>query len=110
MVVDGVTAGTIAASSEYHVAQFACAGLGLDTDPGPPLDGGEPWPAAVDTDGRLVRHEWVEPYDYIGVADPGTPEGNPAWRIRRIEVALNGEVTTTTAAGAWTDRATEEYV
>lgn len=53
---------------------------------------------------------------YRGEAMPGTAESAPLWRIRRLEISADGDVTTKWAGGsaefyrAWSDRATLEYL
>ena len=53
---------------------------------------------------------------YRGEAAPGSLESDPVWKIKRIEFAPDGDVTTKFAGGvatftnAWSDRATLDYV
>lgn len=71
---------------------------------GPPGTGGD---GGASTE---VRHDWVDPNDYIGVAAAGTLESASAWDIRRLAVSVDGGVTVTTAEGVkWNDRLTESY-
>jgi hypothetical protein len=58
---------------------------------------------------NTVRHEYSEPYDYLGVAPSGTLESSPTWDITRLTIYLDGTALNQTASGAWTDRASLIY-
>ena len=77
----------------------------------PYYDGGPVEPGPTTGERRIfVRHEWAEPYDYLGTADLNTEESAPDWVIRRITISPDGDALTETAIGvAWDDRATETY-
>lgn len=96
---------------EYQVALIACASIGIDIDPPPPLDftaDEDPGPPLRDA---AVRHDWLAPYDYIGVAVQGSSENAPVWRIRRIAPSFDGQAVSMTATNAvWTNREAEVYV
>jgi hypothetical protein len=56
------------------------------------------------------KFDYVEPYSYCGITTSGNTESAETWTIYRIETALNGTVTTTTATSvAWIDRLTAIY-
>jgi hypothetical protein len=57
-----------------------------------------------------IRHEWKEPYDYWGKADPGSDGSDPVWTVIRVEISSNGSRTTTTATNiAWENKADATY-
>ena len=83
-----------------------------------------PWEAFIQTIAGAVdmgvelsrRSDFVgETLIYRGEAAPGTAENAPAWRIKRIEFAPDGDVTETWAGGnanfdkTWADRAGLSY-
>jgi len=109
-VVDDVPVGAIDDGSEFAVALLACAAIGLDIDPPPTLvlPPEDPGPPLRDVE---VRHDWIDPYDYVGVAVQGSSVLDPVWRIRRIAPSPDGEAVSTTATGAvWNNREAEVYV
>jgi len=55
------------------------------------------------------KHDWQEPYSYVGKAIEGTSEGS-SWTITRIEVFEDGTTNVKTATGSWTNRATLTYI
>ena len=60
-------------------------------------------------DGRgEVRSDFVAPYSYVGVAQPGVAEDQPLWVITRIEMNV-GFPTTVATLAVWDDRLTETY-
>lgn len=57
-----------------------------------------------------VRHDYQDIYSYVGRAPQLSPEGNPVWKITRIQVLTDGNVLTTTANNVtWTGRLTHSY-
>lgn len=92
----------------------------------PVLQGGKwvnlPWSAflalvgTVESGDHARRDDFVgESIIYRGAAAPGSLESDPVWKIKRIEFATDGDVTTLYAGGtaefvhAWTDRSTLNY-
>lgn len=73
---------------------------------------------SIDTDAVTARRADFVGSDllYRGEAAPGTPDDQPAWRIRRVEFLPDGGVIETWAGGhadfvhAWVDRAGLSYV
>ena len=57
------------------------------------------------------RHDWTQPYDYLGTAPLGTADNSPAWRITRLTVSPAGAVIATGVATnvTWTGRAGHTY-
>ena len=58
---------------------------------------------------NTAKHDYSEPYDYLGVAPSGTLESSPTWDITRLTLYLDGTALDQTATGAWTDRTTLIY-
>lgn len=57
------------------------------------------------------RQDFQTPYSYCGIANPGSQETDSVWKITRIQVNLNGTITTTVATAVkWTDRYTATYI
>lgn len=57
-----------------------------------------------------VRHDYQTIYSYVGRAPQLSPEGNPVWKITRIQVLTDGNVLTTVANNVtWTGRLTHSY-
>jgi len=78
--------------------------------PGPPgAAAGEELPYAERTD--FVGDDLI----YRGYAEPGVAESASTWRIKRLDIGVDGDVTTTWAGGtadfvnAWDDRASYIY-
>jgi hypothetical protein len=58
---------------------------------------------------KLVRHDWVPPYDYMATAPSGTSESSSGWNITRIEVLPDGSTVVNTASDSWDNRLTAVY-
>lgn len=58
------------------------------------------------------RHEWSDPFDYLGKAPLGTSDATPIWSITRLTVSSTGVVTErATATGVtWRERADHTYI
>lgn len=57
-----------------------------------------------------LRHDWVSPYSYCGVAPLGVSELDNSWTIHRIEVIQDGTVIVLSATNvSWNDRYTVIY-
>ncbi len=93
----------------------------------PVLQGGKwvnlPWSAFLALVGTTEAGDYTRRDDFVGEsiiyrgqAAPGSLESDLVWKIKRIEFAPDGDVTTLYAVGnanfvhAWTDRATLEYL
>lgn len=77
---------------------------------------GPPGPAAGEEMPYAERTDFVgEDVIYRGYAVPGVLDSEPLWRIKRMDVAIDGDVTTTWAGGssdfihAWDSRASYTY-
>ena len=59
--------------------------------------------------GMTAKHDWQNPYSYMGRAPIGTVESASNWFISRISVGLDGTTLVETATGSWDDRTTLIY-
>jgi hypothetical protein len=59
--------------------------------------------------GYLVENDFIDPYNYIGVAEIGTLTSSPTWNITRIEILSDGSTISLYATGAWTNRTSLVY-
>ena len=65
----------------------------------------------VTKDIYVKRQDFQTPYSYCGIAAPGSEETDSVWKITRLQVNLNGTITTATAnAVKWTERYTSTYI
>ena len=67
---------------------------------------GPPGPPGSGSAGSLVRSDTTAFVAYLGTAPASTADGDPGWTITRLDLH---DMTTTTATGAWVDRATLTY-
>ena len=57
-----------------------------------------------------VRHDYVEPYSYVGTATQSSLEGSNVWKITRIQNLTDANVLITTALNvSWSNRLTHTY-
>jgi hypothetical protein len=78
--------------------------------PGPPGPTGSRGPTGFNGSPKEVRHNWVSPNDYIGVAELGTGESESLWTITRVTVNVDGSSTSGVCTDvSWNDRLTEVY-
>ena len=62
------------------------------------------------TSSATVRHDYVGVYSYCGKAPQLSPEENPVWTIKRIQVLTDGNVLITQAVNVtWTGRLSHTY-
>ena len=62
------------------------------------------------TSSATVRHDYVGVYSYCGKAPQLSPEENPVWTIKRIQVLTDGNVLITQAINVtWTGRLSHTY-
>ncbi len=65
----------------------------------------------VTKDIYVKRQDFQTPYSYCGIAAPGSEETDSVWKITRLQVNLNGTITTATATAVkWTERYTATYI
>jgi hypothetical protein len=65
----------------------------------------------VTKDIYVKRQDFQTPYSYCGIAAPGSEETDSVWKITRLQVNLNGTITTATATAVkWTERYTSTYI
>jgi len=58
-----------------------------------------------------VRHDYVEPYSYIGTAAQSSLEGSNVWKITRIQNLTDANVLITTALNvSWSNHLTHTYL
>jgi hypothetical protein len=57
-----------------------------------------------------VRHEWADPYDFIGSAPFGTLESENGWTITRMETDAGVVIITHATSAIWNDRTTETFL
>ena len=57
------------------------------------------------------RHEWVDPYDYLGKAPINSSESESVWEIVRLTISFSGSVIESLRATGvnWTDRFNHTY-
>lgn len=67
--------------------------------------------AGVMAETQLDRlHAFASPYDYNGHASQGSSESAAVWTITRLTIASDGTTTKGVATGAWTNRASLNYI
>lgn len=93
-----------------------CTSLAYVAEPGPAGPPGPQGPSGDEEMPYSERTDFVgETVIYRGYAVPGTLDSAPLWRIKRMDIGVDGDVTTTWANGSadfvhsWASRASYTY-
>lgn len=108
---------TITVGTEYSIlVEVPRTSLVVTGIMGPP---GPPGPSSISEDDTMYskRVDFVSDIElYKGEADVGSPESSPVWRIRKITIDSDSDVTEVWASGnanfdkVWADRAALSYI